>query len=135
MSAEDTTRQVAALREELRELVASGRIVVDDPSSTRISRAEILRGLLDAINKTGGEHSTVKIGRNAAGQPTFDVSVRTGDTPAIANASEAAAEALRLYRELDELLPFVAKDGASSTSAARRAHAIAASSKWEAAGV
>lgn len=107
MSAEDTARQVAALREELRELVASGRIVLDDPASRSISRAEILRGMLDALNKTGGEHSTVKIGRNAAGAPTFEVSVRTGDTAAIVTAADASAEALRLYRELDELLPFM----------------------------
>lgn len=111
MSTEDTARQVELLREELRAGLHDGALAAAGIETTRISRAEILRGLLAAVGKTGGEHSTVKIGRNASGQATFEVSVRTGDTAAIATAADAAAEATRLYRELDEVLPFVAKAG------------------------
>lgn len=105
MSAEDTARQVAALREELRELVASGRIAVDDAHARSITRAEILRGMLSALNKTGGEHSTIRLTRNAKGDTQIEVSVRTGDSPAIETAADASAEAVRLYENLRELFP------------------------------
>lgn len=107
MSSEDAAQQVAMLREELREAFASGALAVAGGESRSITRAEILRGLLAAVSKTGGEHSTVKVARNAAGASTFEVSVRTGESDAIATAADASAEALRLYRELDELLPFI----------------------------
>lgn len=105
MSAEDTARQVAALREELRELVASGRIEVAEAGARSITRAEILRGLIAALNKTGGEHSTVRLSRNAKGDTQIEVSVRTGDSPAIETAADASAEAVRIYTNLRELFP------------------------------
>jgi hypothetical protein len=108
MSSEDTARQVAALREELRELVASGRIQVDDAGARSITRAEILRGLIAAVNKTGGEHSTVKLARGMRGETGIEVSVRTGDTPGIETAADACAEAVRLYDSLRELYPMTA---------------------------
>lgn len=109
MSAEDTSRQVELLREELQAAIDRGLVAVEAGAGRSLTRAEILRGLLSAVNKTGGEHSTVKIGRNAQGRPTFEVSVRTGESDAIATAADATAEALRLWRELDEVLPFLAK--------------------------
>jgi hypothetical protein len=108
MNGEDTARQVELLREELRAFVAGGGANAIGVESRTVSKAEITRALLAAITKTGGEHSTVKIGRNAQGRPTFEVSVRTGESDAIATAADASAEALRLWRELDELLPFLA---------------------------
>lgn len=107
MSSVDAAQQVELLREELQAFLSSrqGEELVGPSKS--ISRAEILRGLLAAVSKTGGEHSTVKIGRNAQGRPTFEISVRTGESEAIASAADAMAEALRLYRELDELLPYM----------------------------
>lgn len=109
MTGEDAARQVELLREELRAAFDSGALQAAGVESRSITRAEILRSLLSAVNKTGGEHSTVKVGRNAAGQPTFEVSVRTGESDAIATAADAQAEAVRLYLVLDELLPYVAK--------------------------
>lgn len=108
MNSEDTARQVAALREELRELVASGRLQVEPAEPGRVRNAEVLRGLLAALTRTGGEHSTVRISRNARGDTQFEVSVRTGDTAAIASAADAAAEATRLYDNLRELYPLQA---------------------------
>jgi hypothetical protein len=107
MSDVATAREVALLREELRAFVDSGGGHALGLESKTVSKAEITRALLAAITKTGGEHSTVKIGRNAQGRPTFEVSVRTGESDAIATAADASAEALRLYRELDELLPYL----------------------------
>jgi hypothetical protein len=104
---EDAARQVELLREEIRAAFDSGALQAAGVGSRSISRAEIVRGLLAAIAKTGGEHSTVKLGRNAQGRPTFEVSVRTGESDAIATAADAMAEALRLYRELDEVLPYL----------------------------
>lgn len=107
MNAVDVGQQVALLREELAAFVEAGGPHALGLESRTVSKAEITRALLAAITKTGGEHSTVKIGRNAQGLPTFEVSVRTGESDAIATAADASAEALRLWRELDELLPFV----------------------------
>lgn len=113
MSSVDTAQQVELLREELAAFVDGGgaRALGLDGAGRTVSKSELTRGLLAALTKTGGEHSTVKIGRNAQGRPTFEVSVRTGESDAIATAADASAEALRLWRELDELLPFVQAAG------------------------
>lgn len=107
MNGEDTARQVELLRDELAAFVASGGANALGLGGKTVSKSELVRGMIAALTKTGGEHSTVKIGRNAQGLPTFEVSVRTGESDAIAHAADAAAEALRIWRELDELLPFV----------------------------
>ena len=109
MNGDDAARQVELLRDELRAWFESGGPAAVGAPSGSLTRAEILRSLLSAVNKTGGEHSTVKVGRNASGQPTFEVSVRTGESDAIATAADAQAEAVRLYGILDELLPYVQK--------------------------
>jgi hypothetical protein len=103
----DTTRELALLREELQTFRASRQAEELGLGAKSISRAEILRGLLAAVAKTGGEHSTVKVGRNAQGRPTFEVSVRTGESDEIQTAADAQAEAVRLYGILDELLPYL----------------------------
>lgn len=95
------------MREELAAFVARGGAHEIGLDSRNVTKSELVRGMIAALTKTGGEHSTVKIGRNAQGRPTFEVSVRTGESDAIATAADAAAECLRLWRELDELLPFV----------------------------
>lgn len=111
MSAEDAGRQVELLREELQTAIDRGLVAVEGQAGRSITRAEIMRGLLSAINKTGGEHSTVRLSRNAKGDTQFEVSVRTGEADAIATAADAQAEAVRLYRMLDELFPMIAKAG------------------------
>lgn len=111
MSTEDTARQVAALREELRDMLASGRLEAIVPEARSLTRAEIMRGLLAAIGKTGGEHSTVKLTRNAKGDTQIEVSVRTGDTPGVETAADASAEAVRLYDNLRELYPMLTEPG------------------------
>lgn len=116
MSAEDTTRQVAALREELRALVDAGTIRVDDPLRRRVTNAELVRGLIDAVTKTGGEHSTIKLTRNAKGDTQIEVSVRTGDSPEVVTAADAVAEAVRLYDNLRELYPMSAEPTRAATS-------------------
>lgn len=107
MSAEDTTRAVELLREELRAFVASGQARELGIESRTVTKAELVRGMLAALTKTGAGHSTVEVSRTAAGKTTFSVSVRTGESAEVATAADAMAEALRLYRELDELLPYV----------------------------
>jgi hypothetical protein len=105
VSAEDTARQVAALREELREAIAAGRVSVEPTESGRLRMSEVTRSLLAALSKTGGEHSTVKLTRNAKGDTQIEVSVRTGDTPEVETAADAMAEAVRLYDSLREVYP------------------------------
>lgn len=104
----DVAREVALLREELASFVAAGGArELETADGKNVSKNELVRGLLAHLTKTGGEHSTVKVGRNASGLPTFEVNVRTGESQAIATAADAAAEAIRLYRNLEELLPYV----------------------------
>ncbi len=107
MSTTDASHEVALLRDELRAFMENGGARIAGGEGRTVTKAELVRGLLAHLTKTGGEHSTVKIGRNAQGRPTFEVSVRTGETDAVATAADAMAEALRLWRELDEVLPFV----------------------------
>ena len=95
MSAEDTTRQVAALREEMRELVESGRL--------RIS--EVTRALLAALSKTGGEHSTVRLTRNARGDTQIEVFVSTRATEGVVTVDEAVAQAVEVYDRLRAVYP------------------------------
>lgn len=108
----ETTQELALLRDELRAFMAAGGERELGLDGKTVTKTELVRGLLAHLTKTGGEHSTVKIGRNAQGMPTFEVQVRTGESNAIASAADAAAEALRLYHNLDELLPYV-KPGTS----------------------
>jgi hypothetical protein len=105
MSAEDTARQVAALREELRELVAAGRLQVEPAESGRLRMSDVTRALLAALAKTGGEHSTVKLTRNAKGDTQIEVSVRTGDTEDVVSVDEAAAKAAEVYDRLRLVYP------------------------------
>jgi hypothetical protein len=112
VSAEDTARQVELLREELRAFVAAGGARELGLDGRTVTKSELVRGMIAALTKTSAGHSTVEVGRTASGKATFSVSVRTGESPQVATAADAAAEALRLWRELDELLPYVeaAKD-------------------------
>lgn len=117
----DIAREVALLREELSAFAAAGgpsSIGLD--TSKTVTKTELVRGLLAHLTKTGGASPAVKIGRNAQGLPTFEVSVPAGVIPGIDTAADAAAEAIRLYTNLEELLPFVKpapKPAASSDDA------------------
>jgi hypothetical protein len=104
---DETTQEVALLRDELRAFVAAGGARELGLDGKTVTKTELVRGLLAHLTKTGGASPTVKIGRNAQGLPTFEVSVPAGHTPGIDTAADAAAEAMRLYRNLEELLPFV----------------------------
>jgi len=115
----DVAREVALLREELATFTAGGGpSALGLAEGKTVTKTELVRGLLAHLTKTGGASPAVKIGRNAQGLPTFEVSVPAGVIPGIDTAADAAAEALRLYQNLEELLPFVkpaAKPAASSS--------------------
>lgn len=104
---DDLAREVALLRDELRAFVAAGGARELGLEGRTVSKNELVRGLLAHLTKTNTASPSVKIGRNAQGLPTFEVSVPAGHTPGIDTAADAAAEAIRLYRELEELLPFL----------------------------
>lgn len=117
MSASDTAREVALLREELAAFTAAGGPSSIGLEGKTVTKTELVRGLLAHLTKTTGATPAVKIGRNAQGQTTFEVSVPAGVIPGIDTPGDALAEATRLYGMLDELLPFVkraAKPAASS---------------------
>lgn len=104
---DDTAREVALLREELTAFIKAGGPGTVAPDGKTVTKTELVRGLLAHLTKTGGASSSAKIARNAQGLPTFEVTVAAGSQPGIDTAADALAEALRLYRELDELLPFI----------------------------
>lgn len=104
---DDTAREVALLREELSQFVAAGGPKAIGLEGRTVTKTELVRGLLAHLTRTGGASPAVKIGRNAQGLPTFEVSVPAGVIAGIDTAADAAAEALRLYRELEELLPYL----------------------------
>lgn len=105
MSSEETSYQVAALRDELREAIAAGRLQVEPTESGRLRMSEVTRALLAALAKHGGEHSTVKLTRNAKGDTQVEVSVRTGDTEDVVTVDDAAAKAVEVYDRLRLLYP------------------------------
>lgn len=105
MSAEDTGRQLAALRDELREFAAAGRLRVDPSDSGRLRLSDVTRALLAAVSKTGGEHSTVRLTRNARGDTQIEVYVRTGDADDVTTVDEAAAKAADVYDRLALVYP------------------------------
>lgn len=105
MSAEDTARELAGLRAELRELIRAGRLDVEPSDSGRLRMSDVTRALLAALSKTGGEHSTVKLTRNAKGDTQIEVSVRTGDTEGVVTVDDAAAKALDVYDRLRLVYP------------------------------
>ena len=76
-----------------------------DEPRRRLTLSDIVGLMLAAQAHGGGEHSSVRLNRNARGDTQIEVTVRTGDSHGIDTASDAAAEALRLYNNLRELFP------------------------------
>lgn len=68
----------------------------------RMTLSNVLELLL---TKSGGEHSSVTLSRNARGETQIEVVVRTGDTGTLATADDAAEKAVELYDRLRELYP------------------------------
>lgn len=115
---DDTTQELALLREELRAFTAAGGPHAIGLEGKVVTKTELVRGLLAHLTKTTGATPAVKIGRNAQGLPTFEVSVPAGVIPGIDTPADAMAEATRLYQSLEELLPYLkpaAKPAASSS--------------------
>jgi len=64
----------------------------------RVTSSDIIDRLLQALTRTGSDHSSVEISKNAQGRTQFKVSVRTSeDAPTI---DEARLEAQRQYDAL-----------------------------------
>lgn len=106
---EDYQAEVRRLRAELAQLRASGGgkhlSVVPDEKPQRMTLTEVVRELLSAQSKHGGERSMVKLTRNARGDTQIEVAVRTGDTSGIETAADCAAEATRIYDALSMVYP------------------------------
>lgn len=76
------------------------------PAKPRALRKDdVLAALLAKTTQTGSEHSSIRLARNAKGDTQIEVVVRSGDSPEIQTASDAAAEANRLYTNFCELYP------------------------------
>lgn len=90
------TRLNADLREALRAAVAG----TPHEPGRRMTMSEVLRSMLDAQQNRGGHSSSVTLSRNARGATQIEVTVRSGDSPAIETAADAHAEAVRIYDAL-----------------------------------
>lgn len=115
---DDVYAVVLKLRDELLERFETTAEEIAEPKRKRITKDEILAAHLAAMTHTGSEHSSARLARNAKGDTQIEVVVRTGDTPEIATAADALAEAIRLYTNACELLPMTNGDARSRSKAA-----------------
>lgn len=76
----------------------------DSEPRRRLTLSEIVEQQLAALSRVSGDHSTVKLTRNARGDTQIEVSVRTGEG-GLETADQAAAEARRLYDDLATAYP------------------------------
>lgn len=81
---------------------------VDEPRR-RLTLSQTVEQLIAALARTAGEHSTVKLTRNARGDTQIEVSVRTGEG-SIETVDEASSKARAIYDELAVLYPIRGTD-------------------------
>lgn len=79
----------------------------------RLTLTELSLGLLDAMRRGGGDHSSVELTRNAKGDTQIRVHVRTGEAD-VDTAEQAAERATALYDELRERYPLAQPEPADS---------------------
>lgn len=114
--------EVRQLREQLAEL--RGRplhAVPDEEPPRRMTQGQILAAFVETMRtRATGEHSTVKLTRNAKGDTQIEVSIRTGESEDVATVEDAAAKARSVYDAMRMLYPLTevehaeaAKRGAS----------------------
>ena len=108
MSELDHVREeLRAIRAELVERREAERPTPEGEPRPRITQAEVLRYLLERQAKAGGEHSTVRLTRNAKGDTQIEVSVRTGEHEGIETVEAAAGKAQEVYDVLRAMYPLV----------------------------
>lgn len=76
----------------------------------RMSLSEIVERLLE---RGGGEHSSVTLGRTAKGETTIEVVVRTGDRGEVTSIEDAETVAVETYDRLRTLYPMLADANAA----------------------
>jgi len=109
VTSEDVSREVRALRGELRAAVADGKVAGEPDKAKRLSLSEILAAHLAAMNRSSSEHSSVRLARNARGDTQVEVVVRTGDSPDVSTVDECAAKAADVYDRLRLIYPMNAE--------------------------
>jgi hypothetical protein len=98
--------EIRRLRDELRAVSdETGRLREAEPPK-RVTTTEMLRAfLLRMQTSSTGEHSSVKLNRNAKGDTQVEVSVRTSEAEGIETVEDAAAKARTVYDTLCKLYP------------------------------
>lgn len=93
---------VAPTMSELRRLHAMSKHTPPDGAATparRLTLSNVVELAFATLNRTGQDHSTVRLARNAKGDTQIEVSVRTGEQ-GIDTVEQAAAKARAVYDEL-----------------------------------
>jgi hypothetical protein len=67
--------------------------------------SRVTEELLEALRKSGGEHSSVRLARNAKGDTQIEVVVRTGEESHLGTIADAVAQARTIYDELRVAYP------------------------------
>jgi peptidyl-tRNA hydrolase len=67
--------------------------------------SQIVEAQLAALNRAGGEHSSVRLTRNAKGDTQIEVTVRTGDESHLLTVADAAEHARTIYDSLRDAYP------------------------------
>ena len=92
---------------------APGSLRLAGAAPAPLRQSEILRAFLERMKASGqGEHSTVKLSRNAKGDTQIEVSVRTGESDEVATVDDAAAKAKAVYDTLAAFYPLSPPNGA-----------------------
>jgi hypothetical protein len=104
----DTEAYQAEMRKQrarLQRLEGGGEGDEPEDKPRRVTNAEVLRAFLVQMQNRGGEHSTIRLARNAKGDTQIEVSVRTGESPEVETVEDAAAKAREVYEALRMLYP------------------------------
>lgn len=97
MNTDDVYAEVNTLRAELREALERFTTPADQPRRARLTKDDVLAGMLAGMARGSSEHHSVTLKSNAKGETQVEVTVRTDPAIGLDTPAMAWAEANRLY--------------------------------------
>ncbi len=77
------------------------------PAPRRVTLSHVVEELLASLHKSAGEHSSVRLSRNAKGDTQIEVVVRTGEEAGLETIESAVAKAREVYDGLRSAYPMI----------------------------